>query len=336
MYKNMLKFQNSLREKVLRFPRIKKILSILLVQIKKIECIYKIAYAKKALFKLKKNKNIQYIVCPCGIGDTMFLASLIHEYKLCYQKEKVFLIVKKSQKDIPDFFEDVNGKIVSSHLVECLVTYSKKKKIFNKNNYQYGHFILDSDWPEPGQLLGIKDLNLIDIYKRCVLKISMQAVLSYPKILVSCDVMKDYINRYYTNKKVIVLYPYAVTLKQLNNEFWIGLAKKFISEGYQVYTNTKNYAEKAIKGTEALCLSIKEIYIVSRTLKWECIALRSGICDLLAFSDIKLTVIFENEMLRIGWHMENIGLPNCNIKDIVVNIENIEVAINTVYREHCK
>lgn len=299
-------------------PKRKKFAKGILHKWSAIRNLKKIVYAKRMLRKFKKQEGTQYIVCPFGIGDTIFIASLIRAYKLHYQKGRICLIVKKNQESIPDFFDAVDEKIVSDYLVSCLIAYSKTKHIFSKWNYQYGHFILDNFWPEPGQMLGIKDLNLIDIYKQCVLRIPPEVRLQEAKVMIRKTEMLQYQARYAGLDKVVVLFPYAVTIQRLQQEFWIKIACLFKQKGYKVYTNVKDATEPAVEGTEALELSLLEIFVLSRTFQWECVALRSGICDLLGFSNVKLTVIYENESLRRGWHMEAIGLPNQNIKDVVL------------------
>lgn len=206
-------------------------------------------------------------------------------------------------------------------MVTYLSTYAKRNRRFCQDNFRYGHFILDFGWPEPGQMLGIKKISLIDVYKRCVLRLPMDVKLELPKVQVSSNEMLQFQEKYGSLKKVVLLMPFAITVERLKVGFWEKLAECYKERGYKVYTNTKDEYEKPIPGTEGIWLSLKELYIVSRTFKWECVALRSGICDLLGFSDVKLTVIHENKILADAWNMRDLNLPNQQIIDSVLSID---------------
>lgn len=277
--------------------------------------------SKYILQQWHKDPSTIYFVCPYGIGDTLFIASLINAYKSYYSIEKVVLVVKKSQSDLPDFFRSVDGKIVSDSIVHTLTKYSKNRQRFLEDNYRYGHFILNHDWPEPGQLLGIGGLNLIDIYKRCVLKIPLDANMELLHTTVGTLKMKEYQKKYGSNEKVVLLMPYAITLTRLPIEFWEKIAYQLKQKSYMVYTNVKDTSELPIKGTKDICLSLKDLFIISRTFHWICIALRSGICDLLGYSDVPLITIHNDAETKKAWNMNGLRLPNKNMIDIFLEPE---------------
>lgn len=300
---------------------------------------------RRILNKWKNDNLTIYIVCPFGIGDTLFIASLIRAYKEHFGIARVILIVKNSQADLPDFFESIDGKIVSNKLVNRFMRYSRTWRRFKEENYQYGHFILDNAWPEPGRLLGIGNVNLIDIYKRCVLKIPLNTKLEFPKISVGITRMKELEKKYDKNEKVVLLMPYAVTLERLPMEFWEMMVQYYRKMSYRVYTNVKDETEIVIKGSESVCLSLKELFVVCDTFGWNCIALRSGICDLLGYSSSRLVTIHNNEDVKTAWNMCNLQLPNPNMVDlcwdqkktVVDNFEMIIKKINFDYKEEkCK
>lgn len=290
--------------------------------------------SRKILKQWQKDFFTKYILCPYGIGDTLFVASLIRAYKEQYGIARVVLVVKKSQVDLPDFFNSIDGKIVSDDIVCKLTRYSKSWRRFAEGNYQYGHFILDHAWPEPGQLLGIGSLNLLDIYKRCILKLPMDTKLELPRVSVSLEKMSEFERLYAKEEKVVLLMPYAVTLSRLPIEFWEKIAQYFKDKFYVVYTNAKDETEKPIKGTEAVYLSLKELFVVSRTFKWGCIALRSGICDLLAYSDIKFITIHNSEDVKKAWNMSGLGLPNTNMVDLSLDpTKNLDENFNDIIKD---
>ena len=274
--------------------------------------------AKQYIKKLERDEETVYFLCPHGIGDTLFVASLIDSYKKTHMVKRVVLIVKKSHEALPDMFDAVDGKIVSDDLVRKLTDYARKNRIFKKGNFRFGHFILDFDWPEPGQLLGVRGINILDIYRSCILRVLPETKPQSPEAYVSQDTLNTMIRHYQKDKKTFLLMPYASTIGQLSKSFWEFLAQLLIENGYIVYTNTKDCNETSIKGTEAISLPIKDLFVISRTLKWSCVSLRSGICDLLGYSDVSLTVLYENAALYVGWNLKNLGLPNQNINEIVL------------------
>lgn len=289
-------------------------------------------YGGHLLRKFRKDQETTYIVCPFGIGDTLFVAMLIRAFKDHHNKKKVCLIVKENHRNLPDFFDSVDTKIVSNKAVKALALYARELNVFTSDNFRYGHFI-QFGWPEPGQLLGVKNINLIDIYKACVLNIPNSARFEYPNVCVSQQEFITYKSEYGKYDKVVLLMPYAVTIQRLDLEFWEKLAQYYLENGCTVFTNVKDDSEQPIQGTLGVNLPLKELFVVSRNFKWKCIALRSGICDLLAFSDIELITIYENEISRAAWNMENLQLPNRCMKDFVLNgnvsiEENIEKLVN--------
>lgn len=274
--------------------------------------------AECEVHKLRKNYGTLYYVCPHGIGDTLFVAALIEEYKLRYHVPRVYLVVRENHADLPDMFSAIDGKIVNNRLVNLLTTYMRVHRIAAQDNLRFGHFILQFGWPEPGQLLGVRGINLLDIYRACVFNLEPGTKLQCPEVYVSPDELDKMIHPYISTPKTILLMPYASTIHKLSQTFWDRLAQECLKRDYIVYTNVKDASEMPIYGTQPLSLPLKELFIVSRTLGWKCISLRSGICDLLGFSDISLFVLYENLPLLAGWGMESLGLPNPNIHDVLL------------------
>lgn len=274
--------------------------------------------AEHEVRKLRKDYGTLYYVCPHGIGDTLFVAALVEEYKRCYNVSRVYLVVRENHADLPDMFSAIDGKIASNRLVNLLTTYMRVHRVAAQDNLRFGHFILQFGWPEPGQLLGVRGINLLDIYRACVLNLEPGAKLQCPEVYVSRDELDKMIHPYISEKKTILLMPYASTIQKLPQTFWDGLAQEYLKRNYIVYTNVKDASEPPVYGTQPLSLPLKELFILSRALDWKCISLRSGICDLLGFSDISLFVLYENLPLLAGWNMESLGLPNPNIHDVLL------------------
>ena len=286
--------------------------------LKGIAALFVMIPAKWKIHKLGKDRNILYIVCPHGIGDTLFVASLVKALKVHYRLNKVYLIVKENHASLPDLFDDIDGKIVSSRDVKTLSTYFTYLGLSRKGNVQYGHFISHFSIAEPGQMLGVKGLCLLDVYKRCVMHVPDDAPIQSPCVFAPLDTIRSYKEKYGDEKKTVVLLPYAVTLDKLPLKLWETLVRAYLKLGYRVYTNISTENEEPISGSEKLFVPLDELFIISRMFRWKCVALRSGVCDLLGFSDIDMLVLHENKILEQAWNMEGSGLPNPHMKDVVI------------------
>ena len=287
-------------------------------RLKKLLQLPKLVCAMAELGRLRKDRSVTYIVCPHGIGDTLFVASLVKAFKIHHGIRRVYLIVRENHRDLPDFFDAVDGKLVSNRLAELLTLYARTERVFVQDNFRFGHFILQFGWPEPGQLLGIHGLGLLDVYKKCVMNVPADAEIEYPQVFIPLGELDSLRETYGTHRKVVILMPYAVTLKQLPVLFWERLAEIYQQRGYKVYTNVRGDTEQPVKNSEGVDLPLKELFVVSRQFHWECVAVRSGICDMLAFSDISMKIIYENQRQMDAWCFKNMPLPNKNILEMVL------------------
>ncbi len=273
------------------------------------------------LLKMRRDPDCLFIVCPFGIGDTLFLASFMKEYKLHEGIGKVCFIVKQSHKDLPGMFSGVDKVIVSDREVKILRFFAKKTRKYTFGNFLYGHFILEPGWPEPGLLLGVNGVSLMDIYRRAVLRLPSDCLPEKGTLTMPEAALAEYDSQFAGQKNVVVLMPNAITVERMDLSFWESLAKKLSDRGYMVYTNVLNVKEAPVNGTKQLILPLKEFFCLSRRYRWSCIALRSGICDLLAFSDIPCTVLYGSEDSYSAWNMKNLKLPNKNIADITIQYD---------------
>ena len=273
------------------------------------------------LLKMRRDPSCVYFLCPFGIGDTLFLASFMKEYKVNENVGTVCFIVKQSHKDLPGMFSGVDKVIVSDHEVKTLRFFAKKIRKYRFGNFFYGHFILEPGWPEPGLLLGVNNISLVDIYRHAVLRLPSDCLPEKGSLTMPESELEAYDKQFAGQKNVVVLMPNAITVERLDPSFWETLAQKLAERGYTVYTNVLSTREAPIKGTQSLILPLKEFFCLSRRYRWSCIALRSGICDLLGFSDIRCTVLYGSKDSCSAWNMKNLRLPNKNITDVTIQYD---------------
>lgn len=90
--------------------------------------------------------------------------------------------------------------------------------------------------------------------------------------------------------KAVVLFPYAKSVTAMPDELWEMIADKYLSKGYQVYTNVVG-DEKVIRGTEAISPDISQMRsVVERAGIF--IGIRSGMCDLLRTARCRKIALF--------------------------------------------
>lgn len=259
-------------------------------------------------FHLKK--NIKYICCPYGIGDTLYIASFVKAYKMQNKDiEKVYLIVKQNHEKIVSMFDGIDGKIVSNELVELLMKYSLYTQTWELKNYLYGHFKTELNFKFTSEFYGKSNPDMISKYKSLVMNLPSEAEMEH--IVINGNKNKC-LN---INKKAIIIMPYAKSIRMLPNTFWEKLcAELILMGGYHIYTNVAGINEKPIKGTTPLQENISDMAVISERCK-TVIALRSGLCDLLAFTKTKLIIINTDFELCSAWNLKK-SFPEKDITDI--------------------
>ena len=97
--------------------------------------------------------------------------------------------------------------------------------------------------------------------------------------------------------------------------FWESLAFRLKQGGYSVYTNVGSRKERAVCGTRPVAKSLLETAQFCEGCA-AVISLRSGLCDLLGFTETKLIVINTSEELFREWNLRNVferkGIYNVN------------------------
>lgn len=255
-----------------------------------------------------------------GIGDTLMLCALIGSYKKEKKIERVCLICKKRHAEVASAFAGVDEVIVSDRLSDALNHWSVFTRIRETDHYLNGNPALNYRWPNPCMLIGFKGITSADVIAKTVLGINSY-IVEKPDFYKNDSSIPDVLERWRSLDKTVVLFPYAASIGLIDMEFWNTIAKHYTSKGYRVYTNVKGDGkEKPVSGTESFGVSLKELFVIYDNLGWEGISLRSGICDLLAYTDCKLHVIIpeaDYDMLK----MEATGLPNKSMSNFCYDLK---------------
>ncbi len=254
------------------------------------------------------DKDTTYVVCPYGIGDTLYVCAFLDEYKKSKKRDKVCVISKRSHGVIPKGFSFIDEIICDDSLVERLNNWAIRTGTWELGNFLYGHFKKKLD------MIFIRNDNvildsMITQYRREVMGLSEHSCLSWESF--SLDKGED---DGLLGDNSVVLMPYANSIRILDISVWEKISKTLRERGYSVYTNVKGPEEEPIEGTVPLTGDISHVASVTQNCK-AVIALRSGLCDVLAFCKIPMIVLYTDPNMYREWDLKYISdsLPIKNI-----------------------
>lgn len=228
-------------------------------------------------------KSTQYIGCVDHIGDTVYVAGLIKEYKDAHPEyKKVCMIVSEYQKPLVTAFPSVDNIVVSDEVVKLLCAY-----LFSLPKLTA--IVLKNFFFEP--FVGVtRERNETEVNQGYVL--DLPATAQFEKPVFNRDILK-------LKKPLpdIVIMPYAKSMKELPEWFWENLVQRLHEKKYSIGTNVGCKQEMSVPGTEAICEPLMDMAVLCENCK-AVISLRSGICDLLAFTNTNLFIIYSDEMIQ--------------------------------------
>lgn len=235
--------------------------------------------------ELIKHKDIQFIVCPASLGDTVNIGAYIGTYKRVHKVDKVVLVVKKHHVPLVGIFTGVDGafELSDDEMIglRFYLTVFKKEKT---QNVLYGYFPMKENmlW----ETSNIKIFNFVDEYKAKILDIPLDSMIDdiRPGTVDETD------NNRFSNS--VLFMPFCQGTWRCRDEFWNGLIDLYRKQGVkEIYTNIGNPKDYALEGTEGLSLSVPDLLRYSGQFR-KIIGIRGGIFDVLALrNDVKLDVI---------------------------------------------
>lgn len=272
-------------------------------------------------------RDTVYVVCPFGIGDTLYVGALLKGWRDMHAKGmRICMIVKKGHSQLPDWFDVVDEKIVSDEMVRDCYIYSVYSGDWMLKNYLYGHFHRDR---QNRLLLEYRDCevkNMVYRYKKLVFHVPPQTPMEEPMIQPDPEAFWKWMESCNIGDWTIIIMPYAQSAGLLDVGFWERLVLMLTKMGYQVLTNVKGLEEPAIKGTQSICADIATTAAICERCRLV-ISYRSGICDVLAYTDTNLVVINNSEYHLYEWNLK-VAVDRDNIYNYLVGRDDI-------YQEVC-
>ncbi len=251
-------------------------------------------------------KDILYVLCPYGIGDTLYMAALMKSYKECTgEKRKICFIVKDNHHEIPTWFREIDQVLADTNLVNQLNQWVIFNQLWELDNFIYGHFKKSREGAlDTVSFASVEKKNMIERYRSLVLKGLIPENPILGEMHIDYSARESLLKKYAIDRKTIILMPYAVSCQRwMTASFWITLADLLSRAGFRLYTNVKDETEVPIPGTIPLVGSLNDVAVLSG----EClavIALRSGICDVLAFVQTLLFIINTSRYHYNEWNVE--------------------------------
>lgn len=253
-----------------------------------------------------------YICCPASIGDTLYTAAFVKAYKEIKRPiRKVCLILKKSHRELGTLFPAVDEVLVSDELTEILDQFTLFTQTWKLKNYIYGHFKKNLRFVYDPEYNQENCRAIFPRYRRLIMDLPEDVRPESMRLPANSALLENRTDK----EQNVILMPYAKTAEMLPGAFWTELAQRLKEKGYSVYTNAGGRKETPIQGTKPVTKSLLE---TARFCEGSAavISLRSGLCDLLGFTDTKLIVINTSEELFREWNLKDVfdrgGVYNVN------------------------
>lgn len=240
-----------------------------------------------------------YLLSVFSTGDTLIMGGFISAYKANHPGRRVRVIVKKSHEQIVGFNREWIGEpiYISTKMSLLIRPYfivaSNITKRFRFCMHDKSLFHLDRDAEAR-----ITTLGLWPCYKR-IFSLSAETKFIPPEYPRLSDEEYGKLTEQFGIDiyKTVILAPYTITMQKYNYTcLFTDIASKLTKQGFAVYTNTID--ERVIKGTKALRADFNQIVSLAQNKRLWVISVRSGLCDLLRFTNCHLTVLYPSQFWK--------------------------------------
>ncbi|MDE7477819.1 MAG: hypothetical protein K2M91_07705, partial [Lachnospiraceae bacterium] len=188
-----------------------------------------------------------------------------------------------------------------------------------------GHFRKNTDGSILPEYGSYEVKNMIYRYKKLVFHLPTECLLEEPKIVPDEMLLEKIMTEYKIGERSIILMPYANSTTLIPDHFWKVITSFLTKLGYTIYTNVKDSEELPIEGTIGLCADLATMAAICENCRLV-IALRSGICDVLAFTETNLVVLNLTEYHLNEWNLKAVT-DRKNIHSFLVGDDDIVPAL---------
>jgi hypothetical protein len=163
-------------------------------------------------------------------------------------------------------------------------------------------------------------LSLVDIYK-IALKLDESANLEKPNFnIYNISKAKDFLNKIdFDPAKTVIIMPDAASIPMISFDLWNEIIAKLRHHNFNIIINSanKNNFQADEKKVIFLDVELKEIVAISM-IAASTISIRSGICDLLAFSNVNLLALYPDLQSQKTYSLNNI-FKDGNFSEIIID-----------------
>lgn len=258
-------------------------------------------------FDLKKdNKQRHLYICPYpGTGD-IYLCCMYLQKQI--QESGILVVPSVACKKIASLF-GIEAICISKNQMMQLVHYVRYYGTKEKDASILNDGVDQNIVP---RLRGYKGMDFNSMFQHLVfhseekMKKCNLIQESADDIFIECGLKKG---------KTILLSPYANTVYDVDKSFWMELVNILTELGFDVCTNVATPDEKAIPNTRAVFISYSKLI----SFLDDCagfIGLRSGLCDLISGSKVKMALIYPKGITMVNSSaLGYFGLYNMGLRE---------------------
>jgi len=293
--------------------------------------------------KIKPLDDEWVFFCPAHAGDTYIFCCLSQAFIEKYGGY-ITVITPKAYGSIPKLFPSISKILILKKapspsigkFFKDVVTESTKDEIRKRVIWGFPEDLRAST-------AGYKDLRFVDAFKM-FLGLDPEAKLVSPTI---SDDLRDRAFKKFRELDLpfgstVVLAPYAKSSLTLSIDNWVKIIEEMKKAGLYPVTNVGR-SESPLPGTMGITVPFDEALPFSE-LAGHVISIRSGLCDILATSRSKLTVIYPQQRYgRISFYeytslkLNGLAGQETNIQELVYdNNENCKDVIEQTINFHIK
>ncbi|MCR4754408.1 MAG: hypothetical protein K5868_02640 [Lachnospiraceae bacterium] len=165
---------------------------------------------------------------------------------------------------------------------------------------------------EYGYIAKFHEIHFGDCIRYGCLHLKKDARFVAPTVPTEADSGGELSTAHYDMTNTVIIMPYARYLNDIGNETWEKVTDALTSVGYKVYTSIGSEDEVPVNGTIPFLCSLKELMVFAPQAKMV-IGTRSGLFDLLAYTESRLIAVYPTGLSDISFHSME-ALPDSKAK----------------------
>lgn len=254
-------------------------------------------------FDLRLRKR--YYICNRGIGDTTIFLSRLNEYENISGK-KVNIVVPQNQMALVNGYRKYVDSVIvlPANKLIWLIDATVNRK-WKKMSFILPYQAIDKLY---------ESSTLFDLIGE-TLRLNSKNYVS-PKFSISLEYISKIKKELgIENSKFVIIAPDAVSVPGVSEVIWRRIVSECHKNGMLVLENAASQCQVKF-GDKSIFLQLDEMYEIAKEAN-AFYSVRSGLCDLLAFSKVPMTVFYPNEESLKLYSFKNMPFSN-HVKEIVL------------------